>query len=132
MSDTTNKRVWKPMDTYSEINVDDEYGTNYTVGVDGDDNLYVLNRSTGRAVVIQPDKYRLCRLVDAPPQAAMPEDEVAKLQARIAELEAQLRIAIQLAEIASDWNLDEVEIDGEMMRTMDLYHQFNAVFGGNE
>lgn len=31
-----------------------------------------------------------------------------------------LRVAVQLAEVASDWNLDEVEIDGEMMSIYDV------------
>lgn len=31
-----------------------------------------------------------------------------------------LRVAVQLAEIASDWNLDEVEIDGEMTSIYDV------------
>lgn len=31
-----------------------------------------------------------------------------------------LRVAVQLAKIASDWNLDEVEIDGEMMSIYDV------------
>jgi len=36
------------------------------------------------------------------------------------------KVAYQLAIVASDWNLDEVEIDGEMMNTRDLQKQFNA------
>lgn len=31
-----------------------------------------------------------------------------------------LRVAVQLAEVASDWNLDEVEIDGEMVSIYDV------------
>ena len=34
--------------------------------------------------------------------------------------------AIQLADIASDWNLDEVEIDGEMVSVLDLRQEFVA------
>ena len=34
-----------------------------------------------------------------------------------------LRTAAQLAEVASDWNLDEVEIDGEMVRTWGIHKQ---------
>lgn len=34
--------------------------------------------------------------------------------------------AIQLAEIASDWNLDEVEIDGEMVSIYDLQDRFKV------
>lgn len=37
-----------------------------------------------------------------------------------------LDAAVQLAEIASDWNLDEVEIDGEMVSTVGLHDQFEA------
>lgn len=50
----------------------------------------------------------------------------AQLIAASPELLAALRKAAQLAEIASDWNLEEVEIDGEMVRTRDLREQFNA------
>lgn len=32
--------------------------------------------------------------------------------------------AVQLAEIASDWHLDEVEIDGEMVSIYDLIDEF--------
>lgn len=53
--------TWLPVEAYCEIYIDDEWGTPYKVGVDGDNNFYVLNRSTGRAVTIQPDKYRLFR-----------------------------------------------------------------------
>lgn len=38
-----------------------------------------------------------------------------------------LRTAMQLAEVASDWNLDEVEIDGEMVRTWDIRKQMHAL-----
>jgi hypothetical protein len=37
-----------------------------------------------------------------------------------------LRKAIQLAEIACDWNLEEVEIDGKMVRTRSLCRQFKS------
>lgn len=35
-----------------------------------------------------------------------------------------VRVAEQLADIATDWNLDEVEIDGKMVRTHDLARKF--------
>lgn len=35
-----------------------------------------------------------------------------------------VRIAHQLAEIATDWNLDEVEIDGRWVPTHELARQF--------
>ncbi|USN15920.1 hypothetical protein PAPPERLAPAPP_01780 [Brevundimonas phage vB_BpoS-Papperlapapp] len=41
-----------------------------------------------------------------------------------------VRVARQLARIASDWNLDEVEIDGEMKPIWDLIDQFDAVLNG--
>ena len=34
--------------------------------------------------------------------------------------------AVQLSEIASDWHLDEVEIDGEMVSIYDLRDEFKA------
>lgn len=37
-----------------------------------------------------------------------------------------LRKARQLVDIATDWNLDEVEIDGEMVRTYSLGAEFDA------
>ena len=46
---------------------------------------------------------------------------------RILDALEAVRVAQQLASIASDWNLDEVEIDGEMRDTGDLTRQFNAV-----
>ena len=39
-----------------------------------------------------------------------------------------VRKAIQLASIASDWNLGEVEIDGKMVETDDLREEFEAAF----
>ncbi|UTC28693.1 hypothetical protein MARCHEWKA_01800 [Brevundimonas phage vB_BpoS-Marchewka] len=50
-------------------------------------------------------------------------------QRLLAALEA-VRVARQLASIATDWNLDEVEIDGEMKSTYDLIEQFDAVLNG--
>ena len=44
-----------------------------------------------------------------------------------ADLVAALRKASQLASVAGDWNLDEVEIDGEMIRTFELQEQFDAL-----
>lgn len=38
-----------------------------------------------------------------------------------------LRVAMQMAEVADDWNLDEVEIDGEMWRTRDIRNQMSAL-----
>jgi len=39
---------------------------------------------------------------------------------------AALRKAKQLATIAIDWNLEEVEIDGEMVETRELRDEFEA------
>jgi hypothetical protein len=44
----------------------------------------------------------------------------------IDEAREALRLAIQLAIVASDWNLDEVEIDGEMRSTSELQVLFAA------
>ncbi len=38
-----------------------------------------------------------------------------------------LRAAEQLADIAGDWSLDEVEIDGKMVSTYDLADMFQVV-----
>lgn len=38
-----------------------------------------------------------------------------------------LRVAMQMAEVADDWNLDEVEIDGEMWRTRDIRNQMRTL-----
>jgi len=38
-----------------------------------------------------------------------------------------LRVAMQMAEVADDWNLDEVEIDGEMWRTWDIRNQMRTL-----
>jgi hypothetical protein len=45
---------------------------------------------------------------------------------------AALKKAAQLVDIAADWNLDEVEIDGEMVRTYALRDEFNALIGKAE
>lgn len=42
------------------------------------------------------------------------------------ELIAALKKAEQLASIAADWNLDEVEIDGVMVKTFELRKEFAA------
>lgn len=42
-----------------------------------------------------------------------------------AEVLLLLDLAEQLADIAIDWNLDEVEIDGEMTDTRDLRDKFH-------
>ena len=34
---------------------------------------------------------------------------------------------MQMAEVADDWNLDEVEIDGEMWRTWDIRNQMRTL-----
>lgn len=38
-----------------------------------------------------------------------------------------LRVAMQMAEVTGDWNLDEVEIDGEMWRTWDIREQMRTL-----
>lgn len=43
------------------------------------------------------------------------------------ELCEALRKAVQLASIASDWNLDEVEIDREMVDIYDLVAEFRSL-----
>jgi hypothetical protein len=42
------------------------------------------------------------------------------------DLHESVRKAIQLSSIACDWDLDEVEIDGEMVSTFDLGREFKA------
>lgn len=46
--------------------------------------------------------------------------EIAELRERSSALEAALRIHIQALEVARDWNLDEIEIDGKMRNTYEL------------
>ena len=46
---------------------------------------------------------------------------------RVRELEAGLRKADQALGIAYDWNLYEIEIDGEMVNTADLQSEFRAL-----
>ena len=53
-------------------------------------------------------------------------DEIDAQAAEIARLREALRKAAQLTEICTDWNLDEVEIDGEMVRTRELGVEFRA------
>lgn len=56
----------------------------------------------------------------------------ARLIAAAPDLLAAIKVAVQLAEVASDWNLDEVEIDGEMVRTHDLAERFRAAIAKAE
>jgi hypothetical protein len=51
----------------------------------------------------------------------------ARLIASAPELYEAVRKAEQLASIADDWHLPEVEIDGEMTRTMALANEFKAL-----
>lgn len=44
----------------------------------------------------------------------------------VRELTGLLEQAEHLARVASDWNLDEVEIDGRMVRTRELEETFRA------
>ncbi|MBV6304893.1 hypothetical protein KVP10_08335 [Candidimonas humi] len=46
--------------------------------------------------------------------------------AQIAQLRESLRKAEQLTQVCGDWNLDEIEIDGEMIDTLDLRNEFRA------
>ena len=58
-----------------------------------------------------------------------PENEAnATLFKASADLYEVVRKAIQLASVANDWNLYEVEIDGEMVGTHDLRSEFEAAF----
>lgn len=50
----------------------------------------------------------------------------------VPRLVAALKRAEQLAAVASDWNLDEVEIDGEMIRTMALHREFKDLIAEAE
>lgn len=43
------------------------------------------------------------------------------------EMREALRKAEQLAEVARDWNLDDVEINGAMVPTLDLADEFRAL-----
>lgn len=54
------------------------------------------------------------------------------LMAAHERLREALRVAVQLAAIASDWNLDEVEIDGEMREIHDVRAIFKAALSEQE
>ena len=54
------------------------------------------------------------------------EEGNAHLIAAAPELAEAVRKAEQLARVASDWNLDEVEIDGDMVPTHQLFDEFTA------
>lgn len=57
---------WEPMEAYCEIYIDGEDGQKYTIGIDGDDNLFVRRRDARDAIVVLPsDEYRLCRQAQA-------------------------------------------------------------------
>lgn len=43
----------------------------------------------------------------------------------IQEAKEALRLAVKLADIATDWHLDEVEIDGEVVSVYDLMVLFD-------
>lgn len=51
----------------------------------------------------------------------------ARLIAAAPDLLAALKQAVQLGIVANDWNLDEVEIDGEMVDIWDLINRFKEV-----
>ncbi|OWT61989.1 hypothetical protein [Candidimonas nitroreducens] len=53
-------------------------------------------------------------------------DELDVGAAQIAQLRESLRKAEQLTQVCGDWNLDEVEIDGEMIDILDLRDEFRA------
>lgn len=57
--------------------------------------------------------------------------ENAALREQIAAKDEALRQAAMLADIASDWNLEEVEIDGEMVLTYDLHKRFMRALEGS-
>ena len=52
------------------------------------------------------------------------DELIQQLQAQIKNLVGVCKIAVQLSSIATDWNLNEVEIDGEMRSTYDLHKIF--------
>ena len=72
---------------------------------------------------------------DADPMTVVYDEQMSDADAALivhsvnlhADLVAALRKASQLASVAGDWNLDEVEIDGEMVRTFELQEQFDAL-----
>lgn len=54
------------------------------------------------------------------------KDRVTSLIEAAPELYEAARVAEQLADIAEDWNLDEVEIDGEMRDIYEVRDIFRA------
>ncbi len=57
-------------------------------------------------------------------KAQLEQAGVGPLAVRVEKLEQAMDKARQLCSIASDWNLDEVEIDGQMVRTLVLQEEF--------
>ena len=55
----------------------------------------------------------------------IPERKMADQIAAIPELIDKLMVAVQLARVACDWNLSEVEIDGEMVSIYSLINDFD-------
>jgi hypothetical protein len=60
------------------------------------------------------------------------EEYVEKLEAENKGLRHCLEKAVQLAEIACDWNLCEVEIDEDMVSTYTLKEGFEQALKGGE
>jgi hypothetical protein len=62
---------------------------------------------------------------DGKPALAHPQP--LPLKEEVERVVEALRKARQLVDIATDWNLDEVEIDGEMVKTHSLGSEFDAI-----
>lgn len=73
------------------------------------------------------NRHLLARAVRAETGKGEAEAELAALREAWDEL---LEKAAQLAEVARDWNLDEVEINGEMIATLALSNEFRAALAG--
>jgi len=90
----------------------------YTLVVSNAPETYLEIDSAGdMAGVRLPDDLRLCRRAS--------QDVVTP--ALFERVIGALRVAMQMAEVAGDWNLDEVEIDGEMWRTWDIREQMRTL-----
>ena len=94
-------------------------------------DLQLVESDTGRIRHLCPmddDGLSLLTVVehDGKKFAAVYKDDDARLISAAPDLLEALCIAKQFMEIARDWNIDEVEINGDMRSTYDLLEIVNA------
>jgi hypothetical protein len=97
------------------------------------DSLYVLDATPSPAPYDGPIPREYGPNVVATPNFRIAGYKAnARLIAAAPDLLAAIKVAVQLAEVASDWNLDEVEIDGEMVLTHALAERFRVAIAKAE